>query len=81
MDNQVVARTHPEFNEYVKVCVCRGAEDPTRMDQGRADARLIAAAPELLQALQTFIDALENNRGMMDCEAIARAAIAKATGM
>jgi len=49
------------------------------IDAARANARLMASAPDLLAALETFIHALENNRGMMDCEAVARAAIAKAT--
>jgi len=48
-------------------------------DEVFANAHLIAAAPDLLAALRTFIDALENNRGMMDCETVARAAIQRAT--
>ena len=51
-----------------------------------ANARLIAAAPDLLEALQYFIDALADDCEIDMCritnemETRARAAIAKATG-
>ena len=49
----------------------------------RANARLIAAAPELLEALRTAVDHLEGMPDQEDvaaCVVKARAAIAKATG-
>ena len=47
-----------------------------------ANARLIAAAPELLEALEEMVKAgeFEDWDGRCDCIADARAAIAKATG-
>lgn len=47
-----------------------------------ANARLIAAAPELLEALEEMVKAgeFEDWDGRCDCIAVARAAIAKATG-
>jgi hypothetical protein len=46
-------------------------------DRWEADARLIAAAPELLEALEATLD---RSRSGDEQEAIARAAIAKARG-
>ena len=54
--------------------------------EGRANGRLIAAAPELLEALKTLADEAWRNAGCMPDEAFhdaiaeARAAIAKAEG-
>jgi hypothetical protein len=48
---------------------------------GEANARLIAAAPDMLDALYTLLDAIDGNRITVgDCNQ-ARAAIAKATGV
>ena len=44
------------------------------------DARLIAAAPELLEALQSVLDNCLDSEGLCAAHAKARAAIAKATG-
>jgi hypothetical protein len=69
----VMARTDPEFNEYVTIC--------SALPQ---NARLIAAAPDLLEALRMITDQLARGRTRQrkDGEFIdmARAAIAKATG-
>lgn len=53
------------------------------LGQADANARLIAAAPELLAALQRALDAIEYyhaREGSPDTLADARAAIARATG-
>jgi hypothetical protein len=49
----------------------------TDADEMRANARLIAAAPDLLEALRNFVDGCSLS---IDAAAVARAAIAKATG-
>lgn len=62
----------PEANPYDEALICETGGN-------EANARLIAAAPELLEALQMLLD--ETNAGTWDCLPIdkARAAIAKAT--
>lgn len=63
-----------------KANVIRGA-DGTMIVYGQAndaDARLIAAAPDLLDALQVMLDAAQHDI-TQECD-IARAAIAKAIG-
>ena len=55
-------------------CSCTG-------DLSDADARLIAAAPELLEALESMVEMVEmNGFGKAYAMDIARAAIAKARG-
>lgn len=74
-ENHAIARTYgPELNG-IGVCALTGPKN-------KADARLIAAAPELLAALEALIGTLDNSRiqeGRRD-KALdaARAAIAKA---
>ena len=46
----------------------------------KANARLIAAAPELLEALKLIANAENSALDLAYCKGIARAAIAKATG-
>lgn len=46
-----------------------------------SNARLIAAAPDLLAACEALVDACDNgSRSAIECAEIARAAIAKAKG-
>ncbi len=47
---------------------------------GEANARLIAAAPELLEALREIQDHLYTKQDFARCREMARAAIAKAKG-
>jgi hypothetical protein len=55
-------------------------EHPLMADQMHANARMIAAAPELLEALQRFLKAWEDDSDGAGAAKQARAAIAKATG-
>lgn len=50
--------------------------DPVYAEMFAANARLIAAAPELLSALMNYVDGCSSS---VDAAAVARAAIAKAT--
>lgn len=50
------------------------------LDVSEADASLIAAAPELLEALTALVNAVFNMEGEADAMNDARAAIAKAHG-
>src|SRR5690606_23383477 len=61
-------------------------DEPRPREEGEANARLIAATPDLLAALQSFVAAVEDDgepmpgaRWHAECVA-ARAAIAKAAG-
>ena len=49
-------------------------------EQQEADARLIAAAPELLRVAELVVDWLDEEPGAHKLYDTARAAIAKATG-
>lgn len=69
-----------DFGSYV-VIADRGSHE-TRVDEMHANARLIAAAPELLEALQDLLDlAVGHDLPCSDPERLAaREAIAKALG-
>ncbi len=78
------------FGASFKISCVMWATDLTEEDyqKRRADLRLIAAAPELLEAVKALIEGYENTEhtGLMDMQVCgsdiikARAAIAKATG-
>ncbi len=53
--------------------------DPEQLAEATANARLIAAAPELLGALQAITDAAKEKRVTAEHYEVARAAITKAT--
>ena len=53
---------------------------PSKWRKLQANARLIAAAPELLEALKLIANAENSALDLAYCKGIARAAIAKATG-
>ena len=74
-----VARGTTVFNSgCFFISDCDGLGDPERKSMSEANARLIAAAPDLLTALQDMLD----GEGDMTAERVkkARAAITKATG-
>jgi hypothetical protein len=56
--------------------------DPNRRAEGRANAFLIAAAPDLLEALSEFLELYESDEGCIELPqyCAAAAAIAKARG-
>lgn len=65
--------------------ISEGGNDCPPLEEAKANARLIAAAPELLEALAALSEAARAYLAHMDLEDIlalegARAAIAKATG-
>lgn len=60
-----------------EVAACGPTEQP---EQQAANARLIACAPELLEALKAFVEEIVPNDPHDRLWAQARAAIAKATG-
>jgi hypothetical protein len=62
--------------------VCRAPQYQTK-EKWEADARLIAAAPDLLDALQAALEALRGSAGfdeINNAKKQGKAAIAKATG-
>ena len=74
--NSVTIR-HPHVisdNGEIAIATWQGSEQVTN-----ANARLIAAAPELLAALQQTVAWMEGERTAIDALANARAIIAKAT--
>lgn len=61
-------------------CHCDGQEDDMSSEQEEANARLIKAAPDMLEALAFIADDIEEGvRASGAWHRIARAAIAKAT--
>jgi hypothetical protein len=71
---------HPVNRFYARVDDCR--HQGGSADEAEANARLIAAAPDLLEALQTIMGDADHGQGMMwsDRCRMAREAIARATG-
>lgn len=79
LDGTRVGVTLPSLTEgcgYDSHCIALTYGHDQRID-ARANARLIAAAPELLEALRNYVDGCSLS---IDALAVARAAIAKATG-
>lgn len=70
-----------EWGDPLPICELLWPTDYRSEDETQANARLIAAAPELLEALTRTLDALEKlDAGETKVAKAARAAIAKATG-
>lgn len=85
-DTNIIIRLHSGAPRSEDLRICEVSTN-TRHDEGAANARLIAAAPELLEALQKLImcwQSVCNGHGWDPEHVIeateARAAIAKATG-
>ena len=82
----VIDCKHPEYEACFKVAEVWGIDDDTEHDErSRANAQLIAAAPELFEALEEMIGlcaSMENpnNYGGAGAYTKARAALEKATG-
>lgn len=64
----------------IVTCCVRGSVDRKNQAEDWATARLIAAAPEMLEALQRLMSPTETMQDALDAAKQARAAIAKATG-
>lgn len=78
----VVAPGHDGRNPLATLSFCRRILDDGKNDayfRARADAHLIAAAPELLKALKDYIRGADRGRVSWGVDRAARAAIAKAT--
>ena len=69
-----IAGTGENSGYLAEVRQCRSKQDV------RADARLIAAAPELLESLQSVLNSCLDSQGLADAYKQARAAIAKVEG-
>jgi hypothetical protein len=89
----VVADCHDEDAPYVECQHCAGWNEDDRYDclmcEGEeehvspeifANARLIAAAPDLFEALEALLGAIEREEIIYDALTCARAALAKALG-
>ncbi len=65
----------------ITLALCRVQSRASWVEESKANARLIAAAPDLLEALQNLLKVHEGEGGTRyHAGDIARAAIAKATG-
>lgn len=82
-DTNIIIGLHSGSKRSENLRICEVATH-TWQDQGRYNARLIAAAPELLEALRDLMEstgALHGNPATDNpAEAAARSAIAKAEG-
>jgi hypothetical protein len=69
--------THPENVSAGSALVCTTLSRGRFNDEQKANARLIAAAPDLLEALQTML----KHPDTMTAKLVAQAAIARAAGL
>lgn len=82
-DGSFYVFTLPTVDMGSAFTVCRRGSIAHRVDQSHANARLIAAAPELLdgaRGLLELLDQIDDEAGSDERVQQARAAIAKATG-
>lgn len=77
-DGEAICGVFSETRPGMAYSVCRAPRYQTK-EQWEADARLIAAAPELLEALKETVCALEVCGKDFRATEVARAVIAKAT--
>lgn len=77
---QTIIRTSRSSAAFSPLAIVKGDKRDTLKDQ-EANARLMAAAPDLLEALEYCLDCLGDEFALpSDCQSTARAAIAKARG-
>lgn len=79
-DNHVCIQHTDNSPGAITGTLAKVAARPTWEEEGKANARLIAAAPDLLAALTLFYGSNNTKRDATELQEIARAAISKATG-
>lgn len=76
---QIATVHHCIGNDWIEIWTDKWAETGLGEGEQEANARLIAAAPDLLAALQSVLANSLDSQGLADAHKQARAAIAKAT--
>lgn len=72
--------SHELQTDFAMVAIGKRAHIIGYSEEDQANARLIAAAPDLLEALELMVDTYDNGGWPSSTLVIARAAIAKAKG-
>lgn len=81
MDTAIRKRSGYESHHHLEMDFSIYPEDGEQWEEAKANARLIASAPELLEAALSTIDTIEGGPTQVaDAITALRAAIAKATG-
>lgn len=70
---------HTQWTGLARVYGCED-QPATGMQKAWANARLIAAAPDLYEALELMLDYYGSHTAKVECQILARAALAKARG-
>ena len=76
---QIATVYHCIGNDWIEIWTDKWLETGLGEGEQEANARLIAAAPDLLAALQSVLSNSLDSQGLADAHKQARAAIAKAT--
>ena len=76
LDGEIWHPIGPDNGGYIALVIMGKIDDPTHREAAGGDARLIAAAPDLLEALKRAVDDELGDNWRTE----ARAAIAAATG-
>ena len=77
---QIATVHHCIGNDWIEIWTDKWLETGLGEGEQEANARLIAAAPDLLAALQSVLANSLDSQGLADAHKQARDAIAKATG-